>query len=77
MFLKVNKSSVLEKAFSHLTSRDPAYFWTSGQWMTEKRGNKWLILTLKIFVFYKYIVHFINKALITFAYTLVSNFILI
>ena len=50
MFLKVNKSSVLEKAFSHLTSRDPAYFWTSGQWMTEKRGNKWLILTLKISV---------------------------
>lgn len=26
-------------AFGHLTSRDPNYFWTSGQWMTEKRGG--------------------------------------
>ena len=25
--------------FSHLTSRDPDKFWTSGQWMTEKRGG--------------------------------------
>jgi len=29
----------LSEAFSHLTSRDPAKFWTSGQWMTEKRGG--------------------------------------
>ena len=29
----------LPEAFSHLTSRDPAKFWTSGQWMTEKRGG--------------------------------------
>ena len=29
----------LPEAFSHLTSRDPALFWTSGQWMTEKRGG--------------------------------------
>lgn len=28
-----------KKAFSHLTSRDPAKFWTSGQWMTEKTGG--------------------------------------
>lgn len=26
-------------AFSHLTSRDPARFWTSGQWMTERTGG--------------------------------------
>ncbi|MFN8671812.1 MAG: acyl-CoA dehydrogenase family protein [Candidatus Sericytochromatia bacterium] len=26
-------------AFKHLTSRDPNYFWTSGQWMTEKTGG--------------------------------------
>ncbi|XP_054721903.1 acyl-CoA dehydrogenase family member 11-like isoform X1 [Uloborus diversus] len=26
-------------SFENLTSRDPAKFWTSGQWMTEKRGG--------------------------------------
>ncbi len=26
-------------AFTHLTSRDPSHFWTSGQWMTEKTGG--------------------------------------
>ena len=26
-------------AFSRLTSRDPARFWTSGQWMTERKGG--------------------------------------
>ncbi|XP_068268652.1 acyl-CoA dehydrogenase family member 11-like [Nyctibius grandis] len=29
----------LRKAFGHLTSRDPKKFWTSGQWMTERRGG--------------------------------------
>ncbi|OQV23934.1 Acyl-CoA dehydrogenase family member 11 [Hypsibius exemplaris] len=29
----------LDLAFSHLTSRDPQQFWTSGQWMTERRGG--------------------------------------
>uniref|UniRef100_UPI00358E4C8D acyl-CoA dehydrogenase family member 11-like isoform X3 n=1 Tax=Myxine glutinosa TaxID=7769 RepID=UPI00358E4C8D len=29
----------LAVAFEHLTSRDPAHFWTSGQWMTERRGG--------------------------------------
>jgi len=29
----------LPEAFSNLTSRDPARFWTSGQWMTEKMGG--------------------------------------
>ena len=32
-------SSKLEEAFKHLTSRNPEYFWTSGQWMTEKKGG--------------------------------------
>ncbi|CAL4085180.1 unnamed protein product, partial [Meganyctiphanes norvegica] len=32
-------SPVLKKPFKHLTSRDPKTFWTSGQWMTEKRGG--------------------------------------
>ncbi|KAK7087897.1 acyl-CoA dehydrogenase family member 11-like [Littorina saxatilis] len=30
---------LVERPFKHLTSRDPAEFWTSGQWMTEKRGG--------------------------------------
>ncbi len=29
----------LEKAFKSLTSNDPKKMWTSGQWMTEKRGG--------------------------------------
>ncbi|NWW70536.1 ACD11 dehydrogenase, partial [Climacteris rufus] len=29
----------LKNAFDHLTSRDPRQFWTSGQWMTERRGG--------------------------------------
>ncbi|KAM9330799.1 acyl-CoA dehydrogenase family member 11-like [Gastrophryne carolinensis] len=29
----------LQGAFRHLTSRDPSKFWTSGQWMTERRGG--------------------------------------
>ena len=28
-----------QDVFSHLTSRDPDKFWSSGQWMTEKRGG--------------------------------------
>jgi len=28
-----------ERAFAHLTSRDPARAWTSGQWMTERTGG--------------------------------------
>ncbi|XP_067406336.1 acyl-CoA dehydrogenase family member 11-like isoform X3 [Emydura macquarii macquarii] len=32
-------SGPLEKAFGHLTSRDPRKFWTSGQWMTERKGG--------------------------------------
>ncbi|XP_060085995.1 acyl-CoA dehydrogenase family member 11-like [Ylistrum balloti] len=28
-----------ERAFGHLTSRQPGQFWTSGQWMTERKGG--------------------------------------
>lgn len=31
--------SVLESAYHRLTSRDPSYAWTSGQWMTERPGG--------------------------------------
>ena len=33
------KDLEIDDAFAHLTSRKPEYFWTSGQWMTEKRGG--------------------------------------
>jgi alkylation response protein AidB-like acyl-CoA dehydrogenase len=32
-------SRLKEGAYTHLTSRDPAKFWTSGQWMTERTGG--------------------------------------
>ena len=28
-----------QEAVARLTSRDPGKFWTSGQWMTEKKGG--------------------------------------
>jgi acyl-CoA dehydrogenase len=31
--------SLIERAVPHLTTRDPAAFWTSGQWMTEATGG--------------------------------------
>ena len=34
-----------ERAVPHLTSRDPAQFWTSGQWMTESTGGSDVGLT--------------------------------
>lgn len=30
---------LIDRAIPHLTSRDPAQFWTSGQWMTEATGG--------------------------------------
>jgi alkylation response protein AidB-like acyl-CoA dehydrogenase len=30
---------LIDRAVPHLTSRDPARFWTSGQWMTESTGG--------------------------------------
>ncbi|CAH1231673.1 ACAD8 [Branchiostoma lanceolatum] len=35
----VGDSVLLERAYAHLVSRNPAEFWTSGQWMTERRGG--------------------------------------
>ncbi|XP_027721349.1 acyl-CoA dehydrogenase family member 11-like [Vombatus ursinus] len=32
-------SGAAGEAFGHLTSRDPKHFWTSGQWMTERKGG--------------------------------------
>jgi alkylation response protein AidB-like acyl-CoA dehydrogenase len=32
-------SALAARALPHLTSRDPAQFWTSGQWMTESTGG--------------------------------------
>ena len=32
-------SERLRTAYEHLTTRDPARFWTSGQWMTERGGG--------------------------------------
>ncbi|KAJ1092523.1 hypothetical protein NDU88_005633 [Pleurodeles waltl] len=35
----LGKSGILEEAYKHLISRDPKTFWTSGQWMTERKGG--------------------------------------
>ncbi len=32
-------AALIERAVARLTSRDPATFWTSGQWMTESTGG--------------------------------------
>ncbi len=37
--LKESEKEILTNALTHLTSRDPEHFWTSGQWMTEKTGG--------------------------------------
>ncbi len=31
--------ALIDRALPHLTSREPAQFWTSGQWMTEQIGG--------------------------------------
>jgi alkylation response protein AidB-like acyl-CoA dehydrogenase len=36
---------LIERALPHLTARDPARFWTSGQWMTEAAGGSDVGLT--------------------------------
>ncbi|KAK4451917.1 hypothetical protein QBC34DRAFT_457667 [Podospora aff. communis PSN243] len=36
---------VLQNAYDHLISRDPAKAWTSGQWMTERTGGSDVSLT--------------------------------
>lgn len=37
--------TLIERAVPHLTSRNPAEFWTSGQWMTEAAGGSDVGLT--------------------------------
>lgn len=37
--LQDNHRWLFDQTFPRLTSRDPDKFWTSGQWMTEKRGG--------------------------------------
>ncbi|KPM37085.1 hypothetical protein AK830_g9503 [Neonectria ditissima] len=43
--LSPEEQRVFENAFRHLTSRDPSYAWTSGQWMTERSGGSDVSLT--------------------------------
>ena len=38
-FLEVYGDETTRSVFTHLTSRDPRQFWTSGQWMTERSGG--------------------------------------
>ena len=40
-----NNSNITGRALPHLTSRDPAQMWTSGQWMTERTGGSDVGLT--------------------------------
>jgi acyl-CoA dehydrogenase len=37
--LESGNKALIDRALPHLTSRDPATFWTSGQWMTETTGG--------------------------------------
>src|SRR5205085_7950555 len=37
--LSSGNQSLIERALPHLTTRNPAEFWTSGQWMTELIGG--------------------------------------
>lgn len=43
--LSLGNQELLQRALPHLTSRDPAKFWTSGQWMTERTGGSDVGLT--------------------------------
>ena len=37
--LELYPDDVTRPVFEHLISRDPGFFWTSGQWMTERTGG--------------------------------------
>ena len=37
--LQSGNQTLIDRALPHLTTRDPATFWTSGQWMTESTGG--------------------------------------
>jgi alkylation response protein AidB-like acyl-CoA dehydrogenase len=37
--LASGNQALIDRCVGHLTSRDPAHMWTSGQWMTERTGG--------------------------------------
>jgi acyl-CoA dehydrogenase len=43
--LNLGNPGLIDRALPRLTSRDPATFWTSGQWMTERTGGSDVGLT--------------------------------
>jgi acyl-CoA dehydrogenase len=43
--LALGNRELIDRALPRLTSRDPATFWTSGQWMTERTGGSDVGLT--------------------------------
>jgi acyl-CoA dehydrogenase len=43
--LSLENAELIARALPRLTSRDPATFWTSGQWMTERTGGSDVGLT--------------------------------
>ncbi|KAG6005926.1 hypothetical protein E4U43_000527 [Claviceps pusilla] len=43
--LSAEEKNVFESAYKRLTSRQPGYAWTSGQWMTERTGGSDVSLT--------------------------------
>ncbi|MBU8894592.1 acyl-CoA dehydrogenase [Corallococcus sp. H22C18031201] len=43
--LSLGNKALIDHALPRLTSRDPATFWTSGQWMTERTGGSDVGLT--------------------------------
>lgn len=51
-----------ERASPHLTSRDPEKFWTSGQWMTERRGGSDVGTQMFIKPFENFVPWFVSRA---------------
>jgi alkylation response protein AidB-like acyl-CoA dehydrogenase len=43
--LALGNQALIDRAVPHLTSRDPAQAWTSGQWMTERTGGSDVAIT--------------------------------
>lgn len=50
--MQTTGSPHMKKAYQHLTSRDPSKFWTSGQWMTEKRGKGCIYVYIVVYPFF-------------------------
>ncbi len=44
--IESRNQALINRAVPHLTSRDPGWFWTSGQWMTEATGGSDVGLSL-------------------------------